>query len=94
MKKSVFSYCVMLLAVLSLTLAACGGGGPSKTEEPNKKEGVTNTTSQPAEAVDKSGPEYTAHWICPMHCKGSGSEQAGNCPTCGMEYKLNPNHHH
>lgn len=23
---------------------------------------------------------------CPMHCKGSGADTAGNCPVCGMEY--------
>ena len=22
--------------------------------------------------ADKSGPEYTSAYICPMHCKGSG----------------------
>jgi len=23
---------------------------------------------------------------CPMHCKGSGSDSAGTCPVCNMEY--------
>ena len=25
-------------------------------------------------------------YVCPMSCKGSGSEQAGKCPVCGMDY--------
>ena len=39
--------------------------------------------------ADKTGPEYTSKYICPMHCKGSGSDQPGECPVCGMDYKLN-----
>lgn len=38
---------------------------------------------------DKSGPEYTSKYICPMHCEGSGSDKPGECPKCGMDYKLN-----
>ena len=38
------------------------------------------------EEVDKTGPEYTSAYVCPMHCDGSGSEEAGKCPVCGMEY--------
>ena len=39
--------------------------------------------------VEQSGPEYTSAHICPMHCKGSGSAEAGNCPVCGMAYVVN-----
>lgn len=38
---------------------------------------------------DKSGPEYTSAYICPMHCKGSGSDKPGTCPVCGMDYVKN-----
>ena len=41
------------------------------------------------ETVDKSGPEYTSAFICPMHCEGSGSAEAGKCPVCGMDYVAN-----
>ena len=44
------------------------------------------------ENVDQSGPEYTSAYICPMHCKGSGSAEPGNCPVCGMAYVENENH--
>jgi len=52
------------------------------------------TAEQPAdkiEKVDTSGPEYTSKYICPMFCKGSGSDQPGVCPACGMDYVLNEN---
>lgn len=34
----------------------------------------------------QTGIEYTSAYICPMHCEGSGSETAGQCPVCGMDY--------
>ena len=43
---------------------------------------------------DKTGPEYTSAYICPMHCEGSGSEEAGKCPVCGMDYVKNEDHKH
>lgn len=35
--------------------------------------------------------EYTSLYICPGHCKGSGSDKPGTCPVCGMDYMENPN---
>ena len=43
-------------------------------------------------AADKQGKEYTSAYICPMHCKDSGSDTAGKCPVCGMDYVKNENH--
>jgi len=40
----------------------------------------------------KDGKEYTSAYICPMHCEGSGSSDAGKCPVCGMNYVANPDH--
>jgi hypothetical protein len=37
------------------------------------------------------GYDYTAPYICPNHCKGSGSEKSGICKTCGMELMKNHN---
>jgi len=37
----------------------------------------------------KQGKEYTSAYICPMHCEGSGSEKAGTCPVCKMDYVAN-----
>ena len=35
--------------------------------------------------IDKTTPEYASAYICPMHCKGSGSEAEGICPVCKMD---------
>lgn len=43
-------------------------------------------------AADKTGPEYTSAYVCPMHCKGSGSNEPGKCNVCGMDYVVNPEH--
>ncbi|MEY2924000.1 MAG: hypothetical protein RLZZ337_540 [Bacteroidota bacterium] len=49
-----------------------------------------NTTSETNKA-DKNSIEYTSDYICPMHCEGSGSDSAGLCPVCGMDYVENKN---
>jgi hypothetical protein len=67
---------------LFLLTASCKGKNDSKQE---------NTTVQ--EEVDQEqGQEYTAAYVCPMHCEGSGSDQEGNCPKCGMAYVANEAH--
>ena len=35
--------------------------------------------------------EHKAPYICPMYCKGSGSDSAGTCPVCKMDYVKNKN---
>ena len=40
--------------------------------------------------VTKAHGSTTAHtsaYICPMHCPDSGSDKAGVCPACGMDYE-------
>jgi hypothetical protein len=34
--------------------------------------------------------EYNSTYVCPMHCEGSGGEEPGICPVCGMDYEKNP----
>ena len=50
----------------------------------NGQNNCTNTEQQ--------GKEYTSAYICPMHCEGSGSDAAGECPVCGMDYVANEKH--
>ncbi len=52
----------------------------------------SHDATEASSEVDQSGPEYTSAFICPMHCKGSGSAEAGNCPVCGMAYVANEEH--
>jgi len=40
----------------------------------------------------EQGKEYTSAYVCPMHCEGSGSEEVGTCPVCGMDYVANEDH--
>lgn len=42
--------------------------------------------------TEKQGKEYTSAYVCPMHCEGSGSDKAGDCPVCGMAYVENEDH--
>lgn len=42
--------------------------------------------------TEQKGKEYTSDYVCPMHCKGSGSDEAGKCPVCGMDYVENEKH--
>lgn len=44
-----------------------------------------------ADETEQQGKEYTSAYICPMYCSGSGSEEPGKCPVCGMDYVKNEN---
>ncbi len=56
----------------------------------NKKTNENQSQEKPViEKIDNTGPEFTSKYICPMHCKGSGSDTTGVCPACGMDYELN-----
>mgnify|MGYP003152368982 CR=1 FL=1 len=44
------------------------------------------------ETAKMEGKEYTSTYVCPMHCEGSGSDEEGKCPVCGMTYVLNEEH--
>jgi len=35
---------------------------------------------------------FTAAYVCPMHCEGSGSDAEGSCPVCNMTYVANEAH--
>ncbi len=80
-------FILALMAIASTALwQACGSDQAANDQQ-------EAATEQAAPAEDgKSGPEYTSAYVCPMHCKGSGSNQPGKCPVCGMEYVANPNH--
>lgn len=70
---------VMSFLTLSLSTYSCKGDKSSASQ---------NTE------VSKQGKEYTSAYICPMHCEGSGSDKAGDCPVCGMDYVKNEDHKH
>jgi len=51
-----------------------------------------NGASKSTKTEQGEGKEYTSAYVCPMHCKDSGSDEAGKCPVCGMDYVKNENH--
>ncbi len=76
---------VVALFGFALALNSCAGKGQEK------KAGEKAKTEQPTKMKikTKQGKEYTSAYICPMHCKGSGSDKPGSCPVCGMDYVAN-----
>lgn len=68
---------VLVFTVFTLTTYSCKSEG-KKTEAKTEQA--------------KQGKEYTSAYICPMHCDGSGSDKAGDCPVCGMAYEKNKDH--
>lgn len=70
-------FLIMTIAMFSfgLSVTSCGSKGAKGSDA--------------TEEVDMSGSEYTSAYVCPMHCEGSGSHEAGKCPVCGMDYVAN-----
>lgn len=82
-----------LLMALGLFLAACGGNDANSagesgaaTEQMEAHHDHDHDHSGEATDAAAQGKEYTSAYVCPMHCKGSGSEEPGKCPVCGMDY--------
>ena len=50
-----------------------------------------NKTEAKAETAQQ-GTEYTAAYVCPMHCTDSGSDKEGSCDNCGMTLVKNEEH--
>jgi len=67
----------VLVLALMLTTVSC---------KDVKKDDATTKTEQ------SKKKEYASAYVCPMHCEGSRSDKAGECPTCGMAYVKNENY--
>jgi len=82
MKNLKFGSLITLFAI-ALFVFSCGS---DTTSQDAGSDTTTEAGTTIEAATDKSGKEFTSTYVCPMHCKGSGSETAGSCPVCGMEY--------
>lgn len=82
---------LLLVFSLSLAFTACGDSAAAATEAATETAVEPTMEATPAMPHGKS-KEFTAAYVCPMHCKGSGSDAAGDCPTCGMAYVMNEDH--
>lgn len=76
---------------LSLFILSCGGNAAHDHEHDSATETATEAPATEA-AAHGEGKEYTSAYVCPMHCQGSGSDQAGSCPVCGMAYVAQAEH--
>ena len=74
------------LKILILTIIA---GGLFMTSCGTKTVKTEKAEPKIEKATDLEGPEYTSAYICPMYCVGSGSDEMGQCPACGMDYVVN-----
>ena len=73
-----------LMLVLSFTFAFTACGDSAATTDAATETGTV--------APHGEGKEFTSAYVCPMHCDGSGSEAAGECPKCGMAYIAQADH--
>ena len=90
---------IAFASVLVLTVSCKGKTEEAKetsTEETMEHEGHDmekmdheNHDMEGMETAKMEGKEYTSKYVCPMHCEGSGSDEEGKCPVCGMTYVLN-----
>ena len=103
MKK--LNYFFALLTILSFSFIVACSSDESDTDESDStivqmeekmdkiESGETDTLSSPGTDENaKLGKEYTAKYVCPMHCKGSGSDKPGECSECGMDLIENQNY--
>ena len=81
MKRNKLQFSLVIILFLMVFCLACGGG------QSNDHSGHEHT-----EEVHGEGKEFTSDYICPMHCSGSGSDEAGKCPVCGMDYVAQAEH--
>ncbi|WNJ16450.1 heavy metal-binding domain-containing protein [Pontibacter sp. G13] len=84
--------CLMALIFSMTTFLGCGSAesesGAAETHTHEHAEPAPEAEADHAEEA-KTGKEYTSAYICPMHCAGSGSDEPGTCPVCGMDYVAN-----
>jgi hypothetical protein len=79
MKKQIFKISLMgVFLAGSLTFAGCGGNNTGKDS------GQTKQNQEQSKQKSKTQDQKSAY-ICPMECEGSASEEAGQCPECGMD---------
>ena len=71
---------ILFLGIIGLSVASCNS--------------TPSTDSTTTTETEQKGKEYTSAYTCPMHCEGSGSEEEGTCPVCGMDYVKNEEHSH
>ena len=78
---------ILSITFLTIALWSCGGNTHSDHNHEHEHGDAMEMSSPHGE-----GKEYTSAYVCPMHCDGSGSDEAGTCPKCGMDYVMQEEH--
>ena len=83
---------IAFASVLVLTVSCKGKTEEAKETSTEETMDHENHDMEGMETAKMEGKEYTSKYVCPMHCEGSGSDEEGKCPVCGMTYVLNEEH--
>lgn len=91
---------LIIAGIFLLFMVSCNSTEGTDSENSDSTEVVveetfnvdTISTKVDENENQKLGKEYTSAYICPDHCKKSGSDKEGECPNCGMELMENPNY--
>jgi hypothetical protein len=76
---------ILLLSIgLVLLFSACGESSTAENHDSHGEEHVDGHDHD--QMAHGKGKAYTSTYVCVMHCEGSGSEEPGDCPVCGMTY--------
>jgi hypothetical protein len=85
-KSIMFKLIKLSCIAFALTLGlACGHTHSHSHSDDHDHSHGTEANGSPSH----QGKEYSSAYICPMHCEGSGSDEPGTCPACGMDYVVN-----
>lgn len=84
--RSIQKFGILFMFFTLILLWSCGGN--SQSDHGHDHDHGTMEMSAP----HGEGKEYTSAYVCPMHCEGSGGDQAGTCPKCGMDYVAQSEH--
>ena len=91
----------LLTLTYSSMMTSCGGNDHSNHTHSHEdghdhdhshgEDGHTHSHGEEGHDHDHDGPHgdgaaFTSDYVCPMHCEGSGGDQAGTCPVCNMDY--------
>jgi len=76
----------LILILASFFILSCGNTGTADNAGNTLEKKVKPTKRVGGDTPPKEKKEYVSAYICPMHCKGSGSDTPGKCPVCEMDY--------
>lgn len=83
--KNIYSFLIVI--IFAVSISACNNtdkNSENNTDSLQTEISDSTETSNTAETIEDDY-DYTAKYVCPMHCEGSGNDQPGSCPVCEMD---------